>query len=152
MLGDGVNKLGSMGSRVIVGRNVGVNVGTRVFVGVGGGVPVPVKGVAEPSAVLITNKSGVLVAGSVGNEKGVAVGAGGFTAAGVCKKGREIGSPLQPARRETNTKKIKNRFMRPLQSMSHAVMRGRPPTVLGHNKATVVKAPIAAASLVRDSL
>jgi len=112
MLGDGVNKLGSIGSSVIVGRNVGVNVGARVFVGVGGGVPVPVKGVAEESAVLMTNKSGVFVSGS---EKGVAVGAGELTAVGVCKKGMEIGSPLQLARRETNKEKNRNRFMRPLQ-------------------------------------
>ncbi len=102
-----------MGSSVIVGRNVGVNVGTRVFVG--GGVPVPVNGVPEDSAVLITNKLGVFVAGTVGNEKGVAVGAGEFTPEGVCKNGMEIGSPLQPANRETNKEKNKNLFMRPLQ-------------------------------------
>jgi hypothetical protein len=51
----------------------------------------------------------------VGNEKGVAVGTGGFTAAGVCKNGMETGSPLQPARRETSKEKNKNLFMRPLQ-------------------------------------
>ena len=110
--GEGVNKLGSIGSRVMVGRKVGVNVGTRVFVGVGGGVPVPVKGVAEDSAVLITNKSGVLVSGK---ENGVAVGAGELTGVGVCKNGMETGSPLQLAKRETNKEKNKNLFMRPLQ-------------------------------------
>ena len=148
MLGEGVNRLGSIGSSVIVGRNVGVKVGTRVLVG--GGVPVPVNGVPEDSAVLITNKLGVLVAGNVGNEKGVAVGAGEFAGAGVCKNGIEIGSPLQPARRETNKEKNKNLFMKPLQCMSQVVIL---PQRFDSNKATeVTKAPIAAASLVQDPL
>ena len=65
-LGEGVNKLGSIGSSVIVGRIVGVKVGKGVFVITG----VPVGGVVVGSAVLITNKSGVCVAG---NPNGVAV-------------------------------------------------------------------------------
>ena len=67
MFGDGVNKLGSSGSSVIVDRMVGVNVGKGVSVMRG----VPVGGVVVGSGVLITNKSGVCVAGS---PNGVAVG------------------------------------------------------------------------------
>jgi hypothetical protein len=67
ILGDGVNKLGSIGSRVIVGRIVAVKVGAGVLVARG----VPVGGVVDGSAVLITNRFGVLVAG---RENGVAVG------------------------------------------------------------------------------
>jgi hypothetical protein len=67
MLGEGVNKLGSTGSSVIVGRMVDVKVGKGVFVIMG----VPVGGVVVGSGVLITNKSGVCVAGK---PKGVAVG------------------------------------------------------------------------------
>lgn len=67
MLGEGVNKLGSTGSSVIVGRMVDVKVGKGVFVIRG----VPVGGVVVGSGVLITNKSGVCVAGK---PKGVAVG------------------------------------------------------------------------------
>jgi len=101
-----------MGSIVIVGRMVAVNVGTRVGVSVVRGVPMP--GEAEASAVLITNKFGVFVAC---NEKGVAVGCGELitTDVDVCKNGMEIGSPLQPARRETSKEKNKNLFIAPLQ-------------------------------------
>jgi len=65
-LGDGVNRLGSIGSSVMVGRVVGVNVGNGVLVIRG----VPVDGVVVGSDVLMTNKFGV----NVGcREKGVAV-------------------------------------------------------------------------------
>jgi len=89
---------------------VAVNVGSAVSVG--SGVPVP--GVVEDSAVLITNKFGVFVGCS---EKGVAVGAGELitTGVGVCRNGMEIGSPLQPARREISKEKNKNLFIAPLQ-------------------------------------
>jgi len=56
-----------MGSRVIVGRKVGVNVGSGVSVTMG----VPVPGVVVGGKVFSTNKSGVFVSG---NENGVAVG------------------------------------------------------------------------------
>src|SRR6186997_1639325 len=79
-LGDGVKRVGSSGSSVIVGRKVGVNVGTAVSVTIG----VPVEGVVVGPSVLITNKSGVLLDSNGGREKGVAVGCGGTTAAGVC--------------------------------------------------------------------
>ena len=65
-LGEGVNRLGSTGSRVIVGRIVGVNVGAGVSVICG----VPVGGVVVGSSVFSTKKSGVNV-GS--REKGVGV-------------------------------------------------------------------------------
>src|SRR5688500_13743834 len=66
-LGEGVNKLGSIGSSVMVGRVVGVKVGKGVSVRSG----VPVGGVVVGSGVLITNKSGVCVAGK---PNGVTVG------------------------------------------------------------------------------
>jgi hypothetical protein len=66
-LGEGVNKLASIGSSVMVGRMVAVKVGAGVSVTIG----VPVGGVVVGSWVLSTNKSGVFV-GS--NENGVTVG------------------------------------------------------------------------------
>jgi hypothetical protein len=92
-LGEGVNKLGSTGSSVMVGRNVGVSVGSGVSVMSG----VPLGGVVVNSSVLSTNRSGVNV-GS--NEKGVAVRAGGGVGVGVPRNGIETGSPLQPERRK----------------------------------------------------
>ena len=68
-LGEGVNRLGSMGSRVIVERVVGVN----IAVGVAVTNASPVAAVTVDSAVFITKKSGVLEAGKA---KGVAVGLG----------------------------------------------------------------------------
>jgi len=65
-LGEGVKKIGSIASSVIVGRIVAVNAGVAVFVTMG----VPVEGVVVGGKVLSTNKSGVFV-GS--NEYGVAV-------------------------------------------------------------------------------
>ncbi len=59
MLGDGVKKIGSIGSSVIVGRIVAVNSGVGVSVTRG----VPVDGVLVAARVLSTNKSGVFVAG-----------------------------------------------------------------------------------------
>jgi hypothetical protein len=96
----------------MVGRIVAVKVGNGVFVASG----VPVEGVVEGSEVLITNKFGVFVASS---ENGVAVGFCVLITAGVgvCKNGMEIGSPLQPARRETNKEKNKNLFITPLQCL-----------------------------------
>jgi hypothetical protein len=77
----------------MVGRLVGVKVGKGVFVI--SGVPVP--GVVVDSAVLMTNRLGVLLAC---NEKGVAVGRGEAGGRGVCRNGREMGGiPLQLARR-----------------------------------------------------
>lgn len=107
--GEGVNRLGSIASSVMVGRNVAVKVGTDVFV-TGG---VPVGGVVVASAVLITKRSTVLV-GS--REKGVAVGWGDVITwpAGVCRNGIEIGSPLQPARREISNKPNNDLFITPL--------------------------------------
>jgi hypothetical protein len=95
-LGEGVNKLGSIGSSVMVARMVGVKVGRGVSVMIG----VPVGGVVVGGRVLITNKSGVFEAG---NPKGVAVGPGVLTVVGVCRKGSEIGNPEQPERREIMT-------------------------------------------------
>lgn len=91
-----MNKLGSIGSSVMVGRMVGVKVGIGVFVMMG----VPVGGVVVGCAVLITNKSGVCVAGK---PNGVTVGPWVFTAVGVCRNGSEIGKPEQPERREIIT-------------------------------------------------
>ena len=70
-LGEGVNRLGSIGSRVIVERKVGVEIVVGVFVTVTNASPVAA--VTVGSEVLITKKSGVLEAG---NAKGVAVGLG----------------------------------------------------------------------------
>ena len=95
-LGEGVNKLGSIGSSVIVGRVVGENVGSGVSVITG----VPVGGVVVGSAVLITNKSGVCVAG---RPNGVAVGAGVPVGVDVPRKGIENGNPLHPETREIIT-------------------------------------------------
>lgn len=64
-----------MGSSVMVGRLVAVNVGAGVSVISG----VPVGGVVVGAAVLMTNRSGVLDAG---NAKGVAVGAGELVGVG----------------------------------------------------------------------
>ncbi len=66
-LGEGVNRLGSMGSSVIVERLVGV----KIAVGVSVRNASPVAAVVVDSAVLIAKKSGVLDAG---NANGVAVG------------------------------------------------------------------------------
>jgi len=106
-LGEGVNKLGSIGSSVMVGRVVGVNVGKGVSVRSG----VPVGGVVVGSGVLITNKSGVCVAGK---PNGVTVGPTVFTGVGVCRKGMEIGKPAQPERREIITIIKINLFISPL--------------------------------------
>ena len=95
-LGEGVNKLGSIGSSVIVGRMVGEKVGSGVSVISG----VPVGGVVVGSAVLITNRSGVCVGGS---PNGVAVGAGVPVGVDVPRKGIENGNPLHPERREIIT-------------------------------------------------
>jgi len=94
--GEGVNRLGSIGSSVIVGRVVEVKVGEGVSVMMG----VPVGGVVVGADVLITNKSGVLEAC---NAKGVAVGCGGLVGVGDCKNGIETGKEEQPARMETST-------------------------------------------------
>ena len=91
-----MNKLGSIGSSVMVGRVVGVKVGKGVSVRSG----VPVGGVVVGSGVLITNKSGVCVAGK---PNGVTVGPSVYTGVGVCRKGSEIGKPAQPDRREIIT-------------------------------------------------
>jgi hypothetical protein len=105
-----VNKLGSTGSRVMVERLVGVNVGNGVLVISG----VPVGGVVDGSAVLMTNKLGVFEAC---NEKGVAVGLGEPTGAetGVCRNGIDRGGkPLQLAR-STSIKTENNFFIIPHQ-------------------------------------
>src|SRR3990172_3823215 len=85
-LGEGVKRLGSIGSSVIVGRMVGVKVGGGGSVTRGG----PVAGVVVGACVLITKRSGVCVAGS---PKGVAVGWGRFVCVGVPRKGIESGTP-----------------------------------------------------------
>jgi len=103
ILGEGVNKLGSIGSNVIVARVVAVKVGRGVFVA--GSWVSPGASVAEGSAVLITNKSGVFVCGK---ENGVAVGLGEAAGACVCRNGIETGSPLQLDRRETTVEKIRS--------------------------------------------
>lgn len=64
-----MNRLGAIGSSVIVKRMVGVKMGRAVFV-LGGALS---NAVVVGSEVLITNRSGVLEAGSA---NGVAVGAG----------------------------------------------------------------------------
>jgi len=107
--GDGVKRLGSMGSSVMVGRQVGVADGKEVFVS--SGVPLGRVPVTVAPAVLITNRFGVLVAS---NEKGVAVGFGEETGVCVCRKGMEMGSPLQPARRERIKETNRNLFITPL--------------------------------------
>jgi hypothetical protein len=65
--GEGVNRLGLIGSSVMVTLNVGVNVGGDVLVIIG----VSVNGVVVGGRVFRINKSGVLL-GS--NEYGVTVG------------------------------------------------------------------------------
>lgn len=107
--GDGVNRLGSIGSRVIVGRVVAVNVGGGVFVA--GSCVTPSGSVADGSAVLITNRFGVFVGCS---EKGVAVGFSDAVGTGVCKNGMETGRPLQPDTRDINKNKHMNLFITPL--------------------------------------
>ena len=82
-----MNKLGSIGSSVIVGRMVGVKVGKGVSVTSG----VPVGGVVVGCGVLITNKSGVFEAG---NPNGVAVGPNVFTEWALQE--RKAGNPLHP--------------------------------------------------------
>lgn len=67
MFGEGVNRLGAIGSSVIVERIVGVKNGRGVFVASGDSLSDVVVG----SAVLMTNRSGVLEAGKA---NGVAVG------------------------------------------------------------------------------
>jgi len=95
-LAEGVNKVTSNGSKVIVGRVVFVNVGKGVFVTFG----VPVGGVVVGCAVLIANKSGVKVAG---NPNGVGVRADELVEVGVPKNGKEIGNAVQPASNEMIT-------------------------------------------------
>ncbi len=67
MFGEGVKRLGAMGSRVIVERMVGVKIGRGVSV-LSGALLNPVE---VGSDVLMTNRSGVLEAGKA---NGVAVG------------------------------------------------------------------------------
>ena len=74
-LGEGVNRLGSMGSSVMVARKVGV----ETMVGVSVTDTSPAAAVTVDSAVLITKKSGVLEAG---NANGVAVALGGLVGVG----------------------------------------------------------------------
>ena len=100
--------MGSIGSSVMVGRNVGVSVGSGVSVMSG----VPVGGVPVGSSVLSTNRSAVCV-GS--NEKGVAVRAGGLVGVGVPKNGIETGSPLHPERRKIRISTSFSFFIRPLR-------------------------------------
>ena len=78
MFGDGVNKLGSIGSRVIVGRKVAVVVGVRVN-GLGVTPGSSVGGISVGPSVFIENGSRVGVA--VGNS--VTVGATVFVGAAV---------------------------------------------------------------------
>src|SRR5215207_10645618 len=106
-LGEGVNRLGSIGSRVMVGRMVGVNVGAGVSVICG----VPLAGVVVGSSVFSTKKSGVKV-GS--REKGVGVyrGPGVWVGAAVERNGMETGSPLHPERRKIRIRTRFNFFMR----------------------------------------
>ena len=104
MFGEGVNRLGSIGSSVIVGRMVAVKVCVGVLVISG----VPVGGVVVGACVFSTNKFGV----NVGcNENGVAVGGGGLVGVGDWRNGIETGSEAQPARRETITATKNNFFM-----------------------------------------
>ena len=112
-----MNRVGSSGSSVIVERKVGVNVGRGVLVASGAPVPAVVVG----SDVLITNRSSVWVGCS---ENGVAVACGGGGGVGVCRNGMEIGgSPLQPARREINSKINNDFFITPLRYMTVACLR-----------------------------
>lgn len=108
--GDGVNKLGSIGAIVMVGRNVTVKVGTGVSVTSG----VPVEGVLVGPWVLMTNRLGVKV---VGSANGVAVGCGELIVcgAGVFRNGILMGRPLQPDRMESKSRKDKNFFITPLR-------------------------------------
>ena len=62
-----MNRFGAIGSRVIVERKVGVKIGRGVFV-LSGAL---LRDVVVGSAVLMTNRSGVLEAGKA---NGVAVG------------------------------------------------------------------------------
>jgi hypothetical protein len=94
----------SNGSNVIVGRVVGVFVGKGVFVMLG----VPVGGVVVGACVLITNKSGVKVAGK---PNGVAEGAGEFVGVGADRKENESGIAEHPARRAMMMVVRMSRFM-----------------------------------------
>ena len=76
MFGEGVNRLGEMGSSVIVERKVEVKIGMGVSVFTGA----LINPVGVVVAVLMTKRSGVLEAG---NAKGVAVGAGELVTVGV---------------------------------------------------------------------
>ena len=113
-----MNKLGSIGSSVMVGRMVGVKVGKGVSVTSG----VPAGGVVVGCGELITNRSGVKV---TGRPNGVAVGPGVFTGVGVCRKGIEIGKPEQPDRREIITIIRINLFIAPLLQKSTASTKSR---------------------------
>ena len=75
-LGEGVNRLGSTGSSVIVGRMVAV----KVCVGVSVTAGVPVGGVVVGGWVFNTNRFGVKVGCK---ENGVAVGPGELVTVGV---------------------------------------------------------------------
>jgi hypothetical protein len=97
----------SNGSSVIVGRMVGVFVGNGVFVTFG----VPVEGVVVGACVLMTNRSGVKVAGK---PNGVAVGAGELVCVGD-RKERESGSAEHPARRAVMMVVKRSLFMKHLQ-------------------------------------
>ena len=104
-----MKRLGSTGSRVMVERLVGVEVGKGVLVT--SGVPVP--GVVDGADVLMTNRFGVNVGLS---EKGVAVGWAAWTGVGLCRKdGSAIGRPLQPDNTETSIVIKINLFITPLQ-------------------------------------
>jgi len=90
----------------MVGRMVGVFVGNGVFVTFG----VPVGGVVVASCVLITNRSGVNVAG---NPNGVAEGAGELVCVGD-RKERDSGSAEHPASRAMMVEVRMSRFMKHL--------------------------------------
>jgi hypothetical protein len=104
-----VKRLGSMGSRVMVERLVGVEVGKGVLVTTGA----PGTGEVVGSEVLMTNRFGVNVGFS---EKGVAVGWAALIGVGLCRKdGSAIGSPLQPDSTDTSIVININLFITPLQ-------------------------------------
>jgi hypothetical protein len=107
-LGEGVNNVGSSGSSVIVGRNVGVGIG------VSGIWDVPSPGVVDDSGVLSSKRSGVNVGAK---ENGVAVccGMGVGEGPAVPRNGMETGRPLQPERRKIRIRRTFNFFIRPLR-------------------------------------
>ena len=74
-MGEGVNRLGAIGSSVMVDRMVGVKMGRGVSVLSGASFTA----VEVGTSVLMTNRSGVLEAGSA---NGVAVGAGELVTVG----------------------------------------------------------------------